>query len=618
MIVKNHSSLGSPSLRASLVAIIVFFSGAVNIYSAWIGILPARLSYLEKVLPFELHIHSRTLTVLVGILLMMLSWSLYRRKRHAWITTLILMTLTTFLHLVKGLDYEEAILSIIVIFLLIYSRKVFYVKSDPSSFYFAFIFTFVLIVGIFIYGLLGFKILEHHFQPEFTLSRGLRSTFALVTLTQFSEPELLLKIYVKQIHKRKPFHLNIQMPKFSKFNHNKALTQKPLNKKPIPSEPSLTIQVKDKEADWFCKTLEALAYFASFYIFGALLRPVASKLIYREYERSEIKHLLEKSGGCSLAYWTLLPGLHYQFTRDRKSVLAYRLIDSVAIVLGEPIGDQTANHQMLDEFNRTCHINDWLPAWYQVDPSNLSLYQAQGFKSLKIGEEAFIDLDKLELKGKSWQDFRTAINRLTRESYKAIWYDLKNDPRGWFGKLENISNQWLKSQHGEEKTFSLGTWQTFISYSNEQKIFVLCDNHSEPVAFVSFVPIYGKEFGWSLDLMRRGANAPKGAMDYLLIQAMLELKADGFKSVSLGLSPLASVDTGNSTEASVDLIDRIRKLVFEHFTRIYNFQGLMKYKQKFKPRWEPRYLVYPSIPQLPKVIIALIKAHNPKKIKVEG
>ncbi len=116
--------------------------------------------------------------------------------------------------------------------------------------------------------------------------------------------------------------------------------------------------------------------------------------------------------------------------------------------------------------------------------------------------------------------------------------------------------------------------------------------------------------------MRRGANATKGAMDYLLIQAMLELKADGFKSVSLGLSPLASIDTGNTTEASVDLIDRIRKLVFEHFTRIYNFQGLMKYKQKFKPRWEPRYLIYPSIPQLPKVIIALIKAHNPKKIKV--
>ncbi len=358
MIGKNHSSLGSPSIRASLIAIIVFFSGAVNIYSAWIGILPARLSYLEKALPFELHVHSRTLTVLVGILLMMLSWSLYRRKRHAWIATIFLMTLTTFLHLIKGLDYEEAILSIIVIFLLIYSRKVFYVKSDPSSFYLAFISTFILLFGIFVYGLLGFKILEHHFQPEFTLSRGLRSTFAFVTLTQIIEPELLPKNYIKQIHKRKPFHLKIQLPKFAKFKHNKVIIQKPTNIKPVPSEPSQTIQVKDKEADWFCKTLEALAYLASFYIFGALLKPVAAKLIFREYERLEIKHLLEKSGGCSLAYWTLLPGLHYQFSRDRKSVLAYRLIDSVAIVLGEPIGDQTANQQMLDEFNRTCQTND--------------------------------------------------------------------------------------------------------------------------------------------------------------------------------------------------------------------------------------------------------------------
>ena len=32
--------------------------------------------------------------------------------------------------------------------------------------------------------------------------------------------------------------------------------------------------------------------------------------------------------------------------------------------------------------------------------------------------------------------------------------------------------------------------------------------------------------------------------------------------------------------------------VFEHFNGLYRFQGLRRYKEKFKPDWEPRFLVY--------------------------
>ena len=50
--------------------------------------------------------------------------------------------------------------------------------------------------------------------------------------------------------------------------------------------------------------------------------------------------------------------------------------------------------------------------------------------------------------------------------------------------------------------------------------------------------------------------------------------------------------------------------LYEHLNRFYNFQGLHAYKEKFRPRWESRYLVYPSLGALPDVVVALIRADS--------
>ncbi|RCJ28188.1 hypothetical protein A6S26_11655 [Nostoc sp. ATCC 43529] len=49
---------------------------------------------------------------------------------------------------------------------------------------------------------------------------------------------------------------------------------------------------------------------------------------------------------------------------------------------------------------------------------------------------------------------------------------------------------------------------------------------------------------------------------------------------------------------------------YEHLNRFYNFQGLHAYKEKFRPHWEPRYLVYHSLAALPDVVVALIRADS--------
>lgn len=203
---------------------------------------------------------------------------------------------------------------------------------------------------------------------------------------------------------------------------------------------------------------------------------------------------------------------------------------------------------------------------------------------------------------------RTALNRLPREEYTAVWYDLSTDPNGWLDALTDISTAWLREHHDEEKGFSLGTWAHAQRFAREQRCLVLQSPDGRPVALLTFAPIYGGAGGWSLDLMRRLADTPPGAIEFLLATALQTFRDEGAAVVSLGLSPFASITPEETSEP--ELLERIRQLIYTHFSDFYNLQGLNFFKQKFLPRWEARYLVYPSLAVLPRVVLALIRVHR--------
>jgi phosphatidylglycerol lysyltransferase len=56
-------------------------------------------------------------------------------------------------------------------------------------------------------------------------------------------------------------------------------------------------------------------------------------------------------------------------------------------------------------------------------------------------------------------------------------------------------------------------------------------------------------------------------------------------------------------------------LLYEHFNRFYSFKGLHAYKEKYQPRWEPRYLIYSSAAGLPKAALAVVRANNPRLLR---
>lgn len=51
-------------------------------------------------------------------------------------------------------------------------------------------------------------------------------------------------------------------------------------------------------------------------------------------------------------------------------------------------------------------------------------------------------------------------------------------------------------------------------------------------------------------------------------------------------------------------------ILYQHGSKIYSFEGLYHYKDKFKPHWHPRYLAFPEHTSLASVIIKVARLIN--------
>jgi phosphatidylglycerol lysyltransferase len=101
----------------------------------------------------------------------------------------------------------------------------------------------------------------------------------------------------------------------------------------------------------------------------------------------------------------------------------------------------------------------------------------------------------------------------------------------------------------------------------------------------------------SVDLMRYRSDGP-GVMDFLFVSLFLYGKEQGYKRFNLGMAPLASVGELHGAHAR----ERLANLLFQHGENWYNFQGLRFYKEKFDPEWAPRYMAYQNAWEWPAAI----------------
>ena len=399
-------------LAVPAIALAVALLGLLNLWSALLAHGPGRAELLRDDihLPLIVQHGSRTLIALFGLGLLMVARSLARQKRQAWRIACLLLSIAPFLHLAKGLDWEEAVICLLLLGVLFQYRHMFWAENDQPSARQGLVAALGLFLFATLYGPIGFLLLRHEFRPEPNFLLAMRASTALLT---FSSPDSLL---LTRTHR----------------------------------------------GAWFEDSLLIIATFCAELRLVHAATPVFPREVSDERHRLAARHLLERWGAAPLGYFTLLPDKHYLFENADTGGswgIAYRVIGQHAIALGDPFGHPERTEEAISEFLRLCKGHDWKPAFYQVTSRHMRCYKRMGLKALKIGQDSVIDLTTFTLKGKQFQDLRTALNKMAKMEVVCEEFthgsSLDIDT---LSQMEAISDTWLLSRHGSEKGFAMGSF----------------------------------------------------------------------------------------------------------------------------------------------------------------
>lgn len=311
--------------------------------------------------------------------------------------------------------------------------------------------------------------------------------------------------------------------------------------------------------------------------------------------------IIRQYGCTSVAHLCLLNDKTYHFSPGG-SVTAFGMRAGCAVALGEPIGPPADLPAAITDFANWAAQQGWWAAFCLTSALALPLFQNLGYHSACLGYEAVIDLASFNLEGGEHKTIRRRFNRLSRLGYHLEIVE-PPVPTPILDELSAISRQWLGKGKGEEKGFFLTCFDA--EYVSHERLALAINPQGRVEAFVNLIPAYQPQPGkreLSLDLMRRSTAAETGIMDFLFTAMFFWACNQGYNTFNLGLSPLYRVGQAAGSSA----FERLLGFVYAHL-KIYAFQGLTHFKTKFRPQWQPQYLIYPSPLSLPQTGLALAR-----------
>ena len=302
------------------------------------------------------------------------------------------------------------------------------------------------------------------------------------------------------------------------------------------------------------------------------------------------------------------PDAELAFTGDKSFVftdtacIAAARGGSSLIAMGAPVGARGDWREALAALRTEAGRLSLRPVVYAAPPELLPDLIDIGFRVEKVGENAIVELAGFSLAGSARQKLRAARRRFVEREGAAFEVLAPPHSAALWGELRVVSDAWLADHGGKEKAFSLGAFDP--AYLGRHPLAIVRKG-GRIIAFANLWITHDRTRG-ALDLMRHAPDAPGGLMDFLFTEILLWAQAQGLRTFDLGMAPLA----GMAEDQYASLFARIARLVHEHGESFYGFKGLQAFKDKFGPRWEPRYIAAPGTWTLPLVLAEVARLTN--------
>ncbi|RLK60006.1 lysyl-tRNA synthetase class 2 [Actinokineospora cianjurensis] len=504
-------------------------------------------------LPTEATVASGVAVLASGVMLMMLATALRRRKRRAWQVAVGVTGLIALAHLGWRHGIGSGVTALVLCVALVATRSHFTAKADP------------------VHG----------------KWRALRVT-AQILLAGFLANLVLLS----------------STP--SRYTDNAPLTDRALHAllaligvsgpvQPVPWLDDLSAAV-------------GLSFGVGALLIGGyfLLRSAEPKPGLAPAEEFRLRELLAARGAeDSLGYFALRRDKSVVFSPSGKAAVPFRVLAGVALASGDPLGDLEAWPGAIEVFLAGCRDNGWVPAVIGCSERGATVWVRYGLDAIELGDEAIVDAATFTLDGRSMRGVRQAVAKLRRAGYTVEVRRSAALGEGERAELSTLAERWRGTE--TERGFSMAL-SRLAGPDDPDCVLVTASREGEVAGLLQFVP-WGSD-GLSLDLMRRDRAVGDNGLNELMIADMLAACPDlGVTRVSLNFAVFrAALERGGRIGAGP--VARLWARALRLGSRWWQIETLYRFNAKFAPTWNPRFLVFPAVRDLPRVAIAAIEAEG--------
>ncbi|MFE1344826.1 phosphatidylglycerol lysyltransferase domain-containing protein [Streptomyces sp. NPDC058757] len=325
-----------------------------------------------------------------------------------------------------------------------------------------------------------------------------------------------------------------------------------------------------------------------------------------EEDEERLRALLDKQGDRdSLGYFALRREKSVIWSPSEKAAVAYRVVGGVSLASGDPIGDPEAWPGAIEPWLAEAREHGWIPAVMGASEEAGVVYARHGLDALELGDEAIVETDEFTLGGRAMRTVRQAYNRVERAGYQVRIRRHEEIPAEEMAELLRKADDWRDG--ATERGFSMALGRLGDPRDGRCVMLECSDGTGELRALLSFVP-WGPK-GLSLDLMRRDRDAENGLMEFMVIELLQRAKEIGITQVSLNFAMFRSVfERGSKLGAGPVL--RMWRSLLSFFSRWWQIESLYRANAKYRPIWEPRFMLFEKSADLPRIGLAAGRAEG--------
>ena len=335
-----------------------------------------------------------------------------------------------------------------------------------------------------------------------------------------------------------------------------------------------------------------------------LLRSPEPKPALTPGDEEHLRTLLNRRGGDSLGYFALRRDKGAVFSPGGKSAVSYRVMAGVALASGDPVGDVGAWPGAIEAFLDRCVQNAWSPAVLGCSERGATAWARSGLDALELGDEAVLDAGTFSLDGRPMRGVRQAVNRMQRAGHTAAVRRLGDLDDAERAAVAERAQRWRGDE--TERGYSMALSRV-AAPQDPDAVLVTADRDDEPCGLLQLVP-WGPD-GLSLDLMVRAPDADNGVNELLVAELMAAAPRLGVRRVSLNFAVFRSaLERGERIGAGP--VARSWARLLRIASRWWQIDTLYRFNAKFRPEWAPRYVMFPAVRDLPRILFVVLEAEG--------